>query len=166
MDDNKINFVNSSCEIEWVNDDGSLEIVINEGVKEIPSEAFSYDSRKISRVVLADSIEAIDDYAFNNCQSLKTIIASSHSKLKYIGSYAFKDCTNLTFVAFPDTVREVGKDIFCNCPKNLQYRLISTPTSRLQDPSGLNMLISLSNSETVDQQTLQALDSWRGTIGM
>lgn len=84
--------------------------------------AFSPDSeratntkarRKISKVILPESILRIGDSAFRNCKSLAEI--KLPSGLIEIGANAFRGCRALTNITIPDNVAQIGENVFCNC---------------------------------------------------
>ena len=58
-------------------------------------------------------VTAIANSAFKNCTSLTAVTLPS--TLKRIGKYAFKNCTSLTSVAVPDGVEVIGDFAFLNC---------------------------------------------------
>lgn len=66
-------------------------VTLLNGVKTIENSAFS-ENYKISKLVLPDSVEKIGSYAFEAAK-----MGSVHipSRLKYLGTGAFRDCNNL-----------------------------------------------------------------------
>ena len=57
-----------------------------------------YD-KKISSVVIPDSIETIEGFAFSDCSLLKKIELPKN--LKSIGYHAFSNCNSLTSIKIP-----------------------------------------------------------------
>ena len=63
-------------------------------------------------LVIPDGVENIRDYAFYNCDSIKSVTISN--TVKHIGEEAFS-CPNLTSVTIPDSVKSIGEYAFA-CP--------------------------------------------------
>lgn len=59
------------------------------------------------------SVCGIDDYAFEKCRELTSIVIPNG--VKYIGKYAFENCTGLTEITLPDTVTTIGTSAFYHC---------------------------------------------------
>lgn len=122
-------------------------IIIEEGITEIGHCAFmgnlegvngGYEGiellKNLQTVVLPDSLEAIEDYAFSGCKNLTKVYFSDNLKsigkyafyktgvkqftipetLETIGVYAFYG-TNLKKVYVPANVTEIGANAFGNC---------------------------------------------------
>ena len=115
-------------------------VVVPHGVKIISrdafSEAFSFmsssDGHCLESIVLPDSVESIEENAFENCTKLKKITTSSN--LKMIDSHAFNNCLELRDengfviingilnwyfgeekeITIPSTVNEVSSFAFTN----------------------------------------------------
>lgn len=77
----------------------------------------SFDSSGIENLDIPDNIVTLEQQAFNNAESLKTIYASLNSKLSTIGRSAFGRCSNLEYVHLPNTVASFGEDCFIYCSK-------------------------------------------------
>lgn len=74
----------------------------------IASRAFSYVY--IDEVVLPSSLQAIGEYAFDDCRYLKKALIPDG--IIKIGDYAFDDCDNLCEISIPDSVCEIGCYVF------------------------------------------------------
>lgn len=78
-------------------------------------------------VVLPESIEHIDAYAFSTHRTLKTIKLPTN--LKTIGNSAFYNCTSLKSINIPENITKLEFGTFCWClrlesillPKNLTH---------------------------------------------
>ena len=79
-------------------------------VKEISSFAFYYCA--LSKVILPDGIEKIQEQTFMNCTALKEVVFPSD--LDEIGRAAFQN-TGLTQLNFPPTLRIIGPSAFASC---------------------------------------------------
>ena len=96
------------------------------GVKRIWPGAFNYKDR-LESVVIPDSVEKIDDYAFFFCPELQDVQFGNN--VKYVGKRAFKtmafeECS--LFIDLPDSVEFVGEEAFMGCtvaklPQNLKH---------------------------------------------
>lgn len=82
---------------------------IDQGVKVIGSFAFSRHT-EIKKVVLPDTIEEIQENAFQGCKSIKQV-DFSNCYVKKIGEKAFFD-SRLFYVDLPSSVSEIGPDAF------------------------------------------------------
>ncbi len=71
------------------------------------------DCKKITSVIIPDTITAIDSHVFANCTSLRSITIPD--SIISIGSCAFKNCTSLASVTIPDSVISIGSQAFRNC---------------------------------------------------
>ena len=61
------------------------------------SRALYIDGKLLTEISLPSNLKSINDYAFYNCDSLKTVIVNSY--LTSIGKYAFYDCDSLKTVS-------------------------------------------------------------------
>lgn len=110
-------------------------------------------NKTVTSVILGNQINAIEDYAFQNCTSLTSI--NIPNGITHIGNYAFENCssalqtisipsgifniginafknTNITNVVIPSTVTTIGNLAFSNCGSinNLEiYSYISNLSS-------------------------------------
>ena len=93
---------------EWVyRYKGTLptSIEINEGVKHITQNIFSYSMGLVS-VKLPASLTEIPNSAFMGCIGLTTI--NLPANIKYIDDIAFYACTKLAVLSFPENMERVG----------------------------------------------------------
>ena len=62
---------------------------------------------------LPDSIKMISDHTFEYCSSLKNIdFISNKTQLTSIGSYSFANCTALSSINLPSTIKSIGTYAF------------------------------------------------------
>lgn len=85
-----------------------VESVVN-GVYAIPDNAF-YEKSTLSKCVLPDKLERIEDGAFYNTAISGTILLPEG--LKYVSGFA---STKVTNVHFPATLEEIGSSAFRDC---------------------------------------------------
>lgn len=71
-----------------------MELIIPDGTKEIAAYAYQY-RKDITKVWMPDSVLAIDDYAFRECENLDIVYIST--KLEYLGIGAFFGCDHVRF---------------------------------------------------------------------
>ncbi len=74
-------------------------------VTEISTKAFSGCKKKLKKVTIGANVEVIGKNAFKGCKKLKTVTVKNNSKLKSVGSGAFK---------------KTAKNISIKLPKNLK----------------------------------------------
>lgn len=88
------------------------DIVIEDGVKEIARSAFS-NCYSINSVWLPDSVEKIDEFAFNDCANLCSIHFGKN--VKQIGRSCFRGDKHLTETELPGTIKELTSYSFAYC---------------------------------------------------
>ena len=81
-------------------------------VKVIGANAFSRNNI-ITSVVIADSVTAINAWAFAKCENLKSV--KFGVGLKEIGWCAFEKCTAIDKLYIPDSVETIDYGAFMNC---------------------------------------------------
>ena len=106
--------------------DGIAEIVCyydNAKVVEIPetidgnvvtaigNSAFIYSD--VTDVTIPDTVTKIDDLAFCQCASLKSV--KMPQKLTYLGNHAFGYCSSLIEIEIPQGIRIIDSYAFCRC---------------------------------------------------
>ena len=82
---------------------------IPNGVITVGSEAFA-DCKKLTEVIISDSVTKIEKLAFYNCLRLNNVTLSN--SLTIIGEMAFRSCVQLNTITFPDTLTEIGLGAF------------------------------------------------------
>lgn len=85
---------------------GKKPVIIIEG------SAF-LNRKKITSVVIPNTVNSIGDMAFQNCTALKSITFGKN--LRNIGEDAFSNCTSLKEVTVPSSVQTIGAGAFENC---------------------------------------------------
>lgn len=112
---------------------GNLLAVELDGPAEIADSAFYY-CKKLSEIVLSETIVEIGSYSFLGCESLNSI--NIPDGVSYVGNYAFHGCDNLPPILFsvgervlvrylplnedttytiPDTVNYIASSAFSGC---------------------------------------------------
>lgn len=103
--------------------------IYNKSVTSIENYAFQ-NCDSIKNVVMSDSITSIGEQAFSNCNSLESISISKN--LTSISSDAFYNCTNLASISIPDSVIEIYWAAFKNCT-NLRSVNLSKSVRNIYD---------------------------------
>ncbi|MDR1722860.1 MAG: leucine-rich repeat domain-containing protein [Tannerella sp.] len=85
--------------------------IIPKNVKIIAYEAFC-DS-KVTNLVLPQTLESIESFAFESCYNLKSI--EIPDCIKEMGSYVFRFCTALERVRLPNTITVLKESTFVGC---------------------------------------------------
>ncbi len=82
---------------------------VPDSVITIGRNAFSYCSY-LTDVVMANSVEYVNEYAFTGCLELDSVRLSDNTTV--IGSYAFFKCGDLTKIQIPYSVTKIGENAF------------------------------------------------------
>jgi len=88
-----------------------MEIIIGK-TDRIPLSAFRW-SIEITKVVISDGVNSIEDEAFCECEGLTSITIPE--SVTSIGNYAFYFCSSLTDIKIPDGVTSIGNSTFTDC---------------------------------------------------
>ena len=89
------------------------DISIPDGVAGIDDCVFHYHG--ITSVIMPTSLRWIGSYAFAECTSLESVTIPDG--VTDIGPCAFAECVRLTSIVIPDSVTEIGELAFTNCRK-------------------------------------------------
>lgn len=93
----------------WLESDGTLTISGNDYMSESPWR--SRYSADIRRVIIDKDVKNIYEYAFYDCNNLKSVTFMGNS-VETIGECAFYGCVNLMSFSIPDSVTTIGKHAF------------------------------------------------------
>ncbi len=88
-----------------------LTIKLNEGLKTIGKNAFSYSP--IKELIIPNSVTGTLSYLAVKCSSLRKVIIGSG--VEVVGRACFQDCSNLQYVKVGSKVREIQFLSFYNC---------------------------------------------------
>ncbi len=83
--------------------------------------AYSFERIPIKTLYLPNSIETIDDFAFNDCDSIIELTIGEN--VKSIGYGAFSDCVNLKTVTIPNSIETIGDFAFSNCDSIIELTI-------------------------------------------
>ncbi|MDE5769383.1 MAG: leucine-rich repeat protein [Oscillospiraceae bacterium] len=81
-------------------------------------------------IILPDSVQKIDAFAFAYCATMTNI--QIPDSVKEIGEYAFYNCVNLENLTLPESVESLGEWALFNC-KSLENLTVLNPEMRFAD---------------------------------
>lgn len=73
--------------------------------------------KAITGISIPDSVTAVGDWAFWDCDGLKTVCFENNSKVSSIGNYTFAGCDSLTDITIPAEVTAIGNWAFWACDR-------------------------------------------------
>ena len=110
--------LSSECREYWKERQSWQQIIIVEGVTDIPDCTFSR-CYNVRRVIFADTVIEIGWRAFSFCKNLSFV--KLPTRVEYIGSVAFHAC-NLSSIFIPPRCREVKSAAFS---KNRKFEILN-----------------------------------------
>lgn len=108
----------------YINDELVDDIVIPNGVTQIPKYGFSCTN--LTSIEIPNSVTSISKYAFSGCANLTSITVPE--SVKNIDDWAFSNCENLVSIEIPDSIISIGDYAFKGCT-NLQSVYITDITA-------------------------------------
>lgn len=90
-------------------------VKLHEDTKIIGGEFDWYPVKDLRGLELPKGLIGVSDYAFYGCFDLNTFYFTTSGPLTYIGESAFRGCTNLKTIAFPQSLTTIGNDAFRGC---------------------------------------------------
>lgn len=122
-------------------------VKVGNTVTSIGNGAF-YGRTSLSAITIPNTVTSIGDYAFRGCSSFPVInniryadtylVEAADKTLtsyiikdgtKWIGSNAFEDCRNLTFVTIPNSVTTIHYEAFHSCTSLTSIAIPNSVTS-------------------------------------
>ena len=110
--------------------DQIYEIIIPEGVTEIPDGAFA-GLITLNKVKLPSTLKIIGERAFADCSALAEITLPK--ELEKIGKGCFSGCGQLTKINLPKGITEIPDEAFLNCSSMKQATLQNAAIVRIGD---------------------------------
>ena len=105
--------------------------------------------KRVISIDISNKITEIPPYAFNGCDSIKTIYIPDSVK---INCNAFENCTNLSAVNIPSNTESIDTSAFKNC---LNIKDINIPDSTVQ----------IGNQAFYNCSNLEKFNSWQQYSG-
>jgi len=103
--------------------------------------------KKVTAIIIPNTVTCIDDYAFSGCGMTDVTISDS---VRSIGNGVFQWCENLTKAVIPDGIRSIGNGAFKNCSSLTSVTLPHLLTSVSEDLfSSCSSLSSLTVPDSV-----------------
>ncbi len=96
----------------YINDQEIKDLVIPNSVDTINNYAF-YECSSLTSVNIPESVTSIGEYAFSSCSGLTSVTIGE--SVTSIGEYAFSYCPYLTSVTIPNSVTSIGNHAFYKC---------------------------------------------------
>ncbi|MBQ4058347.1 MAG: leucine-rich repeat protein [Lachnospiraceae bacterium] len=97
------------------------KVILQEGMKNVPSCLFKWCTTGLEEVVLPNSIIKIGENAFNSCRDLKTI--DLPDGLAEIEEAAFIACSSLESIEIPNVVSSMSPSVFEECSSLVEVNL-------------------------------------------
>lgn len=105
----------------------------------------------ITDVILHESTQIINDYAFKGCSALTSV--NIPESVTYIGDSAFYGCSGLTNIVIPENVTIIGNSTFASCTGITEVHFNATNCTQTGDNifSGCSSLSAIHIGEHVTQ---------------
>ena len=105
-------------------------------------------NNNIIKVIIPDSVKTISANTFKNCYNLTYVVFSN--TLISIGDYAFCNCTRLSEITLPETLRTIGSNAFDCCQSlesiEIPYNLETIGSYAFKDCKNLSSVTFLRSS--------------------
>lgn len=131
------------------------DVVIPDGITGIANYAFEY-CETVKSVYIPDSVESIGYGAFSVCENLETVVLPNG--ITEIKSDTFSNCWNLSTITIPQGVESIGVMAFFACKKLAHIEIPPSVTSIGDGAFGMSGLESFTIPATVKT-------SWQGVFG-
>jgi len=135
---------------EYIGADGTDSDFDTYLANEIPYSAFLY-RKKLKSIILPATTSALNEYAFNHCDSLISI--KIPSTVTTIGQGTFGHCYALDTILIPNSVKSIGKYAFYYC--GIRYASLSSSMTHVgeaafENSENLNTVIIPSSIKVID----------------
>jgi len=105
------------------------EVVLNDGLREIGSNAFN-NCTTLKSIAMPSSVTKIGDHAFGYCSSLREVVLNEG--LEKIRRNVFQSCKSLQSITIPSTVDDIGVSA-CNECYNLRTIVLKEGIKRIKE---------------------------------
>ena len=159
--------------------DSSGTLTIPERVTKIGEGAFA-NVEGLKTIIIPGTVKEISPNAFAYNTTLETVIMQEKDGygVEYIGNFAFMECPNLTTVQMPNTVKEMGIQVFYHCGNlkniNLSNNLKEIPIntfdgaknlSNIELPEGLTKIHAFAFLNCISLETIKFPSTINTIIG-
>ena len=107
----------------------NIDLTLYTNIKRISQSLFENNSNLTSITVPA-TITNIENNAFLNCTSLKSVTFQSTSTVTNLGENTFQNCSSLTSISIPSSITNIGTNCFKGCSQITDI-VFNTPDSDL-----------------------------------
>lgn len=105
------------------------------------------------------TVTGIGDNCFYNCTALTSV--KIPNTIKRIGNTAFEYCKRLKEITIPSSVEEMGSNAICNCD-SIERLIIEDSPNTIELPSGYDMFRTLRGLRYIYQgRNMVSLDTWK-----
>ena len=130
-------------------------VIIPDSVKIIGEEAFK-GCTKLTSVIIGDGVETISKSAFSGCENIATV--EMGSGVKTIGQSAFSSCESLAAITIPKSVTKIDMSAFSRCKALTTVTIPNNPGLKLDTNlfamcSSLHTVVIENGIETVPNST-------------
>ena len=123
--------------------------LIIKNIRWIKSSAFE-NCKNVTTVTFDPSgyldVQSIEDYAFKDCSSLKTITIPKD--VSEMGSYVFSNCTSLESIKISANVSKIGSRMFRGCP-NLKSIVVEEGNKKYDSRENCNAIVETATNTLV-----------------
>lgn len=123
--------------------------LIIKNIRWIKSSAFE-NCKNVTTVTFDPSgyldVQSIEDYAFKDCSSLKTITIPKD--VSEMGSYVFSNCTSLESIKISANVSKIGSRMFAGCP-NLKSIVVEEGNEKYDSRENCNAIVETATNTLV-----------------
>jgi len=135
-------------------------IELEEGIIEIPSNAFAYSG--IQQIVLPNSVKTIGDSAMQGCYNLESVTLPA--SLETIGNSVFNLCANIRKIEIPASTTSIGKNCFDGCSLLLEI-LVDENNKVFNSKDNCNAIIETATNKLLAGTVYTAIPNTVKVIG-
>lgn len=119
--------------------------------------------KNTTTIKIPASVIKIDSSVFEGCKYIEKVTFVGDKKLTEIGNYAFKNCEGLKTVSLPSSVKKIGKHAFYGCKKMQKFTIPSGVTeikkSTFYNCASLNKVSMSKNVKLIEKYAFKKCTS-------